>query len=159
MGSPPGPVAGGAPRVWRASPHIAYVTPSRLATRTLGSSPHLAHAAAVGQWGEGRVEAVGAGQDEREGSERGLSSCIVLRPYLYGIIDGRLYGAAVRSTHGSMVSRGWGRTVAAEADLRSPSGRPTHPDSALYGGKGEQQRLKPDPRTFRRSEAASDGLC
>ena len=29
MGSPPGPVAGGAPRVWRASPHIAYVTPTR----------------------------------------------------------------------------------------------------------------------------------
>ena len=38
MGSPPGPVAGGAPRVWRASPHIAYVTPSRLATRTASSN-------------------------------------------------------------------------------------------------------------------------
>ena len=38
MGSPPGPVAGGAPRVWRASPHIAYVTPSRLATRTASST-------------------------------------------------------------------------------------------------------------------------
>ena len=38
MGSPPGPVAGGAPRVWRASLHIAYVTPSRLATRTASSN-------------------------------------------------------------------------------------------------------------------------
>ena len=38
MGSPP--VASGAPRVWHASPHIAYVTPSRLATRTaLSNSP------------------------------------------------------------------------------------------------------------------------
>ena len=38
MGSPPGPVAGGAPRVWRASLHIAYVTQSRLATRTASSN-------------------------------------------------------------------------------------------------------------------------
>ena len=40
-GLPPGPsapVAGGAPRVWRASPHVAYVTPSRLATRTASSN-------------------------------------------------------------------------------------------------------------------------
>ena len=42
MGSPPGPVAGGAPRVWRASPHIAYVTPSRLATRTASSNSNSA---------------------------------------------------------------------------------------------------------------------
>ena len=43
MGSPPGPVAGGAPRVWRASPHIAYVTPSRLATRTAPRHSQIRH--------------------------------------------------------------------------------------------------------------------
>ena len=68
-------------------------------------APHLTlHTQQLGQWGEGRVEAVGAGWDEREVSGRGLSLCIVLRPYLCGIIDGRLDGAAARSTHGNVVS-------------------------------------------------------
>ena len=42
----------------------------------------------------------------------GVKFSIVLSPYIYGIIDGRLDGAPARSTHGNMVSRGWGRTGA-----------------------------------------------
>ena len=43
MGSPPGPVPRGRRatsdlQVWHASPHVAYVTPSRIAARTASSN-------------------------------------------------------------------------------------------------------------------------